>query len=180
MTFADPCLILLDCQRDQVTGPNGKVDPDNQAVIDRIGDLLRHARQSGWRVCHCQFQGEGSAAGRAPIDGLRPTAQEAVFKRRGLSAFSDPFFHQVLARSAGSSALLVGFSAPFSILATVFDDANRDKTLTVVPEAVGALAVEPRDVAETRSMAFDLVSRMAPTMSWDRLTQGWSSEMPAV
>lgn len=178
MSFADPCLILLDCQRDQVTGSNGKVDPVNQAVIDRIRELLRHARQSGWRVCHCQFQGEGSAAGRAPIDGLRPTAQEAVFKRRGLSAFSDPFFHQVLARSAGSSALLVGFSAPFSILATVFDDANRDKALSVVPEAVGALAVEPRDVAETRAMAFDLVARMAPMMSWENLKQDWSVDAP--
>ncbi|WP_291843692.1 cysteine hydrolase [Maricaulis sp.] len=176
MSFSDPCLVLLDCQRDQVTGPNGKIDPENRVVLDRIRELLRHARQSGWRVCHCQFQGEGSAAGRAPIDGLRPTAQEAVFQRRGLSAFSDPYFHQVLARSAGSTALLVGFSAPFSILATVFDDANRDKAITVVPDAVGALAVEPRDVGETRAMAFDLVARMAPLMDWQSLTRDWPVE----
>lgn len=58
MSFADPCLILLDCQRDQVTGPNGRIDPENSIVIDRIKELLRHARQSGWRVCHCQFQGK--------------------------------------------------------------------------------------------------------------------------
>jgi len=178
MSFADPCLILLDCQRDQVTGPDGRIDPENHRVVDRIKTLLRHARQSGWRVCHCQFQGDGPTAGRAPIDGLRPTAQEAVFQRRGLSAFSDPYFHQVLARSAGSTALLVGFSAPFSILATVFDDASRDKAVTVVPDAVGALAVEPRDIAETRAMAFDLVARMAPVIDWETLTRDWPVEAP--
>lgn len=178
MSFTDPCLILLDCQRDQVTGSDGRVAPENRVVIERIRDLLRHARQSGWRVCHCQFRSDGPEAGRAPVDGLRPTAQEAVFQRRGLSAFSDPYFHQVLARSAGSTALLVGFSAPFSILATVFDDCNRDKAITVIPDAVGALAVEPRDIAETRSMAFDLVARMSPVMDWETLTRDWPAEAP--
>jgi len=179
MSFTHPCLVLLDCQRGQVTSPNGRIDPVNKIVIERIRDLLRHARHAGWRVCHCQFQSDGPAAGHAPIEGLRPTAQEAVFQRRGLSAFSDPYFHQVLARSAGSTALLVGFSAPFSVLATVFDDANRDKSITVVPDAVGALPVEPRDVSETRSMAFDLVARMAPVLDWDSLTRDWPVDAPA-
>ena len=180
MSFSDPCLILLDCQRDQVTGPNGQIDPENRLVLDRISALLRYARRSGWRVCHCQFQGDGPASGRAPIDGLRPTAQEAVFQRRGLSAFSDPYFHQVLARSPGASTLLVGFSAPFSILATIFDDTNRDKVITVVPDAVGAQAVEPRDVADTRAMAFDLIGRMAPLVDWRSLTRDWPAEMSTI
>lgn len=62
----------------------------------------------------------------------------------------------------------------------MFDDANRDKAVTVVPEAVGALAVEPRDVTETRAMAFDLVARMAPVIDWQSLTRSWPVEAPLV
>ncbi len=173
MTSAAPCLILLDCQMDQVQPPDGTIDPDNTAVIERISTLLQHARSHGWTVCHSQQAPERKGPVRMPIKALRPSTREAVFVRPGLSAFSDPYFHQVLARSAGAPCLLTGFSAPFAMLATVFDAQTRGYELSVVPEAVGSLAVEPRTVSETRAMAFDLMGRILPVMDWDTVCRTW-------
>ena len=179
MNSVVPCLILLDCQSDQVEGPDGRIDAENAAVISRIGQLLHHARNAGWKVCHSQYVGDGPKSARSPISSLRPTAKEPVFLRRGLSAFSDPFLHQVLARNTGGPCLLVGFSAPFSILATVFDGASRDQTMTVVADAVGPRPVEPRNVTDTRRMAFDLIGRISPLMSWDQLHSDWKVDAGA-
>lgn len=176
MKSATPSLILLDCQRDQVTDPDGRIAPENQAVIKRLSGLLQHARSAGWTVCHCQFAGDGPVSAREPLDRLRPNAREPVFVRRGLSAFSDSYFNQVLARSAGRTCLLAGFSAPFSVLATVFDARTRGHELTVVPEAVGSLPVEPRSVEETRAMAFDLIGRLAPILPWEQMAERWLRE----
>lgn len=142
--------------------------------------MLRRARADGWAVCHSQHADRGGPAGREPISGLRPHAREPVFVRRGLSAFSDSYFHQILARNAGRPLLLVGFSAPFSVLATLFDAQTRGADLTLVPEAVGSLAVAPRNVAETRDMAFDLASRIAPTVSLREIARRWSRKPEAV
>jgi len=172
-TPATPSLVLLDCQRSHIEPPDGGIDPENREVARNIAVLLRQARADGWSVCHCQHAGEGAPADRSPIDGLRPHSREPVFVRRGLSAFSDSYFHQVLARNAGRTCLLVGFSAPFSILATLFDAQTRGVELTLVPGAVGALAVAPRDVAETRGVAFDLAARIAPAMSLDAIAERW-------
>ena len=172
-----PCLILLDCQMDQVQPPDGKIDPENQAVIKRIETLLQHARHKGWTVCHSQLAPERGEPARVPIKSLRPTTRETVFVQPGLSAFSDPYFHQILARSAGTPCLLIGFSAPFAMLATVFDAQTRGQELTVVPDAVGSLAVEPRNVAETRSMSFDLIGRLSPTLDWSEVERSWLSDL---
>ncbi|MEA1940953.1 MAG: isochorismatase family protein [Pseudomonadota bacterium] len=168
-----PSLVLLDCQRSRIERPDGGIDPENREVAANIAALLRQARADGWSVCHCQHAGDGAPADRTPIDGLRAHAREAVFVRRGLSAFSDSYFHQILARTAGRTCLLAGFSAPFSILATLFDAETRGVELTLVPEAVGTLAVAPRNVAETRGMAFDLAARIAPAMSLDAIADRW-------
>ena len=178
-TPATPSLVLLDCQRNRIERPDGGIDPENREAAAAIAALLRQARADGWSVCHCQHAGEGAPADRTPIDGLRPHSREPVFVRRGLSAFSDTYFHQILARSAGRTRLLVGFSAPFSVLATLFDAQTRGVELTLVPEAVGALAVAPRNVAETRGVAFDLAARIAPAMSLDAIADRWM-RAPAV
>ena len=170
----NPALILLDCQRDRVEGPDGRIDADNHAAMTRIEALLRRARADGWSICHCQHAiTDGARADRTPVPALRPLTREPVFVRRGLSAFSDSYFHQFMARNTGRDCLLVGFSAPFSILATLFDAQTRDIPLTLVPEAVGALAVAPRDVAETRALAFDLAGRLAPSLSLEAIDRQW-------
>ena len=48
--------------------------------------------------------------------------------------------------------------------------------LTLVPDAIGALAVEPRNVADTRAMAFDLARRLGPVMGWDAVEAEWLAE----
>ena len=176
-TPATPSLVLLDCQRNRIERPDGGIDPENREAAAAIAALLRQARADGWSVCHCQHAGEGAPADRTPIDGLRPHSREPVFVRRGLSAFSDTYFHQILARSAGTPCLLIGFSAPFAMLATVFDAQTRGQELTVVPDAVGSLAVEPRNVAETRSMSFDLIGRLSPTLDWSEVERSWLSDL---
>ncbi|MHA6287939.1 isochorismatase family protein [Maricaulis sp. CAU 1757] len=167
--IANPTLVLLDCQMDQVESAGGVIDSDNAAVVRRIAALLQQARRRGWKVCHSQQAGGRGRPASAPIAPLRPSAKEAVFLRQGPSAFVDSYFHQVIARADGAPILLAGFSAPFSILATLFDAMTRDIEITLVPDAVGSLAVEPRSVAETRQVAFDLAGRIAPSVGWREL-----------
>ena len=188
MTPSLPTLVLLDCQRESLNPGEGVDDGSNVVVADRIRRLLTSARLSGWPVLHCQFQSNrpaincGLTVPGAPIDGLRPRAREPVFIRSGLSAYSDPDFGRMVKHYAGPPCFLVGFSAPFSLMATMFDAVSRGQCLTVVPEAVGGRAVGPRSASSVRDISFDLINRLTSTMPLDDVVGSWlrSPETPTL
>jgi nicotinamidase-related amidase len=179
-----PTLILLDCQLENVENfPDDIAGP----VIEKIHRLLIIARHSGWRVIHSQFkpsrnyQFDAHSSG-APILKLKPLAREPVFIRTGMSAYSDPDFARLISPETVGPSLLVGFSAPFSILATIFDAAANGHPLSVVPEAVGCPHLGPRSAATVGDVAFDLVEHLTSTVSWmdvvdDRLGQAIPSSI---
>lgn len=183
-----PTLVLLDCQRESLDPGDAEDDGSNQIIADRIRKLLTSARFSGWPILHCQYQSNrpaincGVSVPGAPIDGLGPMARESVFIRTGLSAYSDPDFGRMIKHYAGPPCFLVGFSAPFSLMATMFDAVARSHSLTVVPEAVGGRAVGLRSASSVRDISFDLIDRLTSTMSLDDLVQTWlrSPETPTL
>ena len=179
MTRFVPTLVLLDCQRESLDPGDGKDDGSNDAVADHIRRLLTSARLSGWPILHCQYQSNrpsincGLSVPGAPIDGLRPQSREPVFVRKGLSAYSDPDFGRMVKHYAGPPCFLVGFSAPFSLMATMFDAVARGQSLTVIPEAVGGRAVGPRSASSVRDISFDLIDRLTGTMSLEDVVANW-------
>ena len=183
-----PTLVLLDCQRESLDPGEAENDGSNAAVADRIRRLLTSARLSGWPVLHCQYQSNrpaincGVSVPGAPIDGLAPLSREAVFIRTGLSAYSDPDFGRMIRHYSGPPCFLVGFSAPFSLMATMFDAVARDQRLTVIPEAVGGRAVGPRSASSVRDISFDLIDRLSSTMPLDDVVATWlrSPETPTL
>ncbi|WP_417481211.1 isochorismatase family protein [Maricaulis sp.] len=183
-----PTLVLLDCQRESLDPGEAEDDGSNAAVADRIRRLLTSARLSGWNILHCQYKSNrpaincGVSVPGAPIDGLAPLSREAVFIRTGLSAYSDPDFGRMIRHYAGPPCFLVGFSAPFSLMATMFDAVARDQRLTVIPEAVGGRAVGPRSASSVRDISFDLIDRLSSTVLLDEVVATWlrSPETPTL
>lgn len=174
-----PTLILLDCQREHLRAAGEGPDDGSELVIARIRKLLVTARNSGWQVMHSQFRTPSPAvsigrAPHAPIDCLKPLAREPVFVRSALSAYSDPAFERVVGEKTTSSCLLVGFSAPFSLLATVFDASARGHRLFVVPDAVGSAPVGARPASTVRDVAFDLIERLTHTVAWQDVFDTWA------
>jgi nicotinamidase-related amidase len=169
-----PTLILLDCQCER----GGEADPSQQRVIERITRLLSTARHRGWTVMHSQFQAPASLnpirlLPAAPIPALKPLAREPVFVRSALSAYSDRDFAPLVQRQLASPVFLVGFSAPFSVLATVFDSVARGQRLTVIPEAVGTSPLGAQTTSNVTEVALELIGRLTRTMPWDAVKRDW-------
>jgi nicotinamidase-related amidase len=177
MIDTQPTLILLDCQQDQIR-------PDDSAAIEtvsRIRRLLVTGRNSGWRILHCQFKSRGvpvdpRSNASAPISALKPLSSEVVFARSALSAYAESAFGRAIAVSNGSPCFLVGFSAQFSLLATVFDSLAMGHSLTVVPQAVGGSPIGPRSASTVRDVTFDLIERLTPTLGWTEVLDSWTPQ----
>ncbi|MBR9824982.1 MAG: cysteine hydrolase [Alphaproteobacteria bacterium] len=174
-----PALLLLDCQHHVCfTRSNARSTLVCETVVDRIHRLLVAARHRGWRVIHSQFRADPSLDPVAilpaqPIAGLEPLAREAVFVRKALSAYSDPDFARVISGCAGAPVYLVGFSAPFSILATAFDAVAHGHRLTVVPEAIGAPALGDQSATDVGNMTLEVLHRLARTTSLEEVEADW-------
>ena len=176
--MTSPTLILLDCQREHLRSSSEISIDGTELVVARIRKLLVTARNSGWEVMHSHFRTPAPAvsignAPHAPIDSLKPLAREPVFLRSALSAYSDAAFERAVEQKAGSTCLLVGFSAPFSLLATAFDAAARGHRLFVVPEAAGSSPVGARSASTVRDVAFDLIERLTQTVEWQDVFSTW-------
>lgn len=177
MTSSMPSLILLDCQQENVCSDRPLADDPTDMVVARIRRLLVTARNSGWRIAHSQFRSHAATASigqapNAPIDCLKPLSREPVYVRTALSAYSEPAFARFVSDGVGP-CFLVGFSAPFSLLATVFDASAHGDRLCVIPEAVGSSPVGARSASTVRDVAFDLIDRLAQTVRWDDVFDSW-------
>lgn len=155
-----PVLVLLDCQQYHARAGGDSA----RSVVSEARRLLVRARNSGWDVLHSRMRVSKDQAldDAAPIEMLKPLTSEPVFSRRALSAYSEPAFAQALDHLAGP-VFLAGFSASFSVLATVFDARARGHALTIIPEAVGGMPVGPRSAATVRDVALDVIAQLTDT-----------------
>lgn len=174
-----PSLLLLDCQQHVcMSRSQERSAAMSEDVVDRIRRLLVGARHRGWRIIHSQFRADPTLdpvtlMPAVPIPGLEPLAREAVFVRSALSAYSDPDFPRVIADCAGAPVYLVGFSAPFSILATAFDAVASGHRLTVIPEAVGTTALGEQSATQVGSMAIEMLNRLTRVEAFADVEADW-------
>jgi len=180
-----PTLILMDCQKEHLHSNDETVVAFNTAIAKRIRRLLVTSRNFGWRVIHCQYKSESPVVSigpppGAPIDGLQPLSSEAVFVRTALSAYSDPSFERVLANCLDGPCLIAGFSAQYSLLATIFDAAAREHKLTVIQDASACSPASEKSKESARDFVFELISQLTSTMSWDEVMDMWLKQQPAI
>jgi nicotinamidase-related amidase len=176
--ISQPTLILMDCQREQLHNIQSVTGDRSETVVARIRKILVTARHSGWSVVHSQRRLENIVAAPqrleyGPIPELSPLAREPVFLRSALSAYSNRSFERFIGQRQDGPCLLVGFSAPYSLLATVFDATAHGHELSVIPEAAGCPSVGPRSANTIRDVTMDLMDRINRTVSWSEYNETW-------
>jgi nicotinamidase-related amidase len=161
-----PWLVCLDLQRDHVVPGRPCYAAENAEVAARCAQVLGFARDEGWRIVHSQLREDDTAPWprdlfHAPIEGLRPLISEAVFFRKGLSAFGNPAFAAELGQARGKEVLLIGFSLADTCLATALAGVDAGLQLVLVEDAIGAGST-PEATAAARTVLRPYV-RLTPS-----------------
>lgn len=117
-----PVLLCFDLQRAQAAAGGGEARRRGSV---READILRSARGAGWTVSHTFFDApsvlEALFGPPRPAPGLEPRADEPVFVRQGLSAYSSGHFAEFMEEVRARPILVVAYHASTSLLATLFD-----------------------------------------------------------
>ncbi|KAA5801042.1 cysteine hydrolase [Alkalicaulis satelles] len=158
-----PVLLCLDLQQEFVAQGRPWADPDGDCVAATCARIIAGARDSGWSLVHTHlYQGAPMIAGHGltqPIPGCEPRPGEVLLRRAGVSAYAHPDLEGLL-EGWGGRAYLIGFSAPMSLTATLFDSSDRGHGLTLIEEAVGAADVGEWGAEHTRALCIDTARKM--------------------
>jgi nicotinamidase-related amidase len=164
MLLDTPVLLCLDLQMEFVAPGRPFADPDAEAITALCSDLIAEARDAGWSVVHAQLhQGGPLIAGYGltqPVKGCEPRPGEVLLRRAGVSAFAHPDLDDVLESGLDSGAYVIGFSAPLSLTATLFDAEDRGHRLCLVEEAIGGADVSEWSAEESRALCVDTARRL--------------------
>ncbi len=164
MLLDTPVLLCMDLQMEFIAPGRPFADPDGEEIAARCASIISDARNAGWSVVHAQLhQGGPLIAGYGliqPIPGCEPRPGEVLLRRAGVSAFAHPDLDGVLEAAAGSGAYAIGFSAPMSLTATVFDAEDRLQPLHFVEEAIGGSDNAEWSAEESRALLIDTTRRL--------------------
>lgn len=159
-----PVLLCLDLQQEFVTPGRPWADPDGHEVALICARIIEAARKAGWALVHSQLhQGAPMIAGHGltqPIPGCEPRPGEVLLRRAGVSAYAHPDLDGILEGGGADSAFVIGFSAPMSMTATLFDAADRLHPLSLIEEAIGAADVGEWGAEHTRALCIDTARKM--------------------
>lgn len=176
-----PVLLCLDLQQEFVAPGRPWSDPDGEDVALICAQVIEAARTAGWSLVHVQLhQGAPMIAGHGltqPIPGCEPRPGEVLLRRAGVSAYAHPDLDGILEGGDAASAFVIGFSAPMSMTATLFDAADRIHTLSLIEEAVGAADVGEWGAEHTRALCIDTARKMHRAV---RLADVKGLDMPAI
>lgn len=176
-----PVLLCLDLQQEFITPGRPWSDPDGDEVVAMCAHIIEAARTAGWSLVHAHLhQGAPMIAGHGltqPIPGCEPRPGEVLLRRAGVSAYAHPDLDGILEGADAGSAFVIGFSAPMSMTATLFDAADRVHALSLIVDAVGAADVGEWGAEHTRALCIDTARKMQRAV---RLADVKGLEMPAV
>jgi hypothetical protein len=159
--FACPraALVCLDLQRNRQGGEA------NAPIVSQCRRILAEARRRHWPVLHVHAC---SLADPRPIVGLEPLPSEAVFVRRGPSAFSNANFTRA-AMALGGPLALIGFALEDTVLATAFAAADRALPVEVILDAVFTGAPDAEAAGEVRVSPLRALAPYAQLLASDDL-----------
>lgn len=139
-----PWLLCVDLQKEHVTPGRPLYAPHAEAAVKAAARVVDHARRHGWTVIHAhRRRHSGLFAGgamSAAIEGLWPLASERVFRREGLSAFSNAALAELVQRAAPPELYLIGLCLHQSGLASAFSAADLGLEVVVISDATAAAA----------------------------------------
>jgi len=167
MLLGVPALLCMDLQVEFITPGRPWADPDGEAIAERCSRLLDEARKADWQIIHAQlYQGGPMIAGHGQtrsIPGCEPRAGEVLLRRPGVSAYTHPDIRGVLQGSMVEKVYMIGFSAPLSITATLFDARDYGDPVYLVEEMVGSADVCEWSADETRALCLDTARKIGRT-----------------
>lgn len=164
MILGVPVLLCMDLQMEFVQADRPWADPDGRHVAEVCASIIADARAASWSVIHAQLHPGGPImAGNGlhhPAPGCEPRPGEVLLRRAGVSAYAHPDLNGLMEGAMGAPVYLIGFSAPTSLTATLFDAEERGHPLKLVREAVGSAEVGEWSADHARALCLDTAARI--------------------
>jgi len=164
MSLGLPVLLCLDLQMEFVQPERPWSDPEGPRVAAVCASILAEARAANWSIVHAQLHPGGPImAGHGlhqPAQGCEPRPGEVLLRRAGVSAYAHPDLTGIMECAMGAPAYMIGFSAPTSMTATLFDAEERGHALALVEEAIGSAEVGDWTADEARALCMDTADRV--------------------
>ena len=133
-------LVIIDVQMGMFTMP-GFTPHDGEAVVARIADLLKRARESGTPVFFVQHDGgkgdpfEQGTPGFAYRPELAPRDSESVTVKRHCNSFQNTDFDQTLKRAGVDHLIVCGMQSEYCVDTAVRAAVDRGYKVTLVSDA---------------------------------------------
>ena len=133
-------LVIIDVQMGMFTTP-GYAPHDGEAVVARIADLLKRARESGTPVFFVQHDGgkgdpfEQGTPGFAYRPELAPRDGESVTIKRHCNSFQNTDFDQTLKRAGVDHLIVCGMQSEYCVDTAVRAAVDRGYKVTLVSDA---------------------------------------------
>jgi nicotinamidase-related amidase len=168
-----PMLVLVDMQKEYVTGSRAlSLDGADQA-LDNCARALAHARRLKIPVAFVRWRGTSPFFNPATpfagwIDGFTPTRDDAVFERSRPSCYASAPFADMMAH-AGNHIILAGFAGEAACLATAIDAFHRGQRVTFLEDASASHELGEFDASEVHgvtSRIMELYGDVCSTHAW--------------
>ena len=164
MSLGVPVLVCLDLQMEFVTKGRPWTDPQGERVAQVSASILSEARAANWSIVHVQLHPGGPIMADSglhqPAPGCEPRPGEILLRRAGVSAYAHPDLSGILEGAMGAPAYLMGFSAPTSLTATLYDAEERMHPLSLIEEAVGSADVGEWSADHARALCMDTANKL--------------------
>lgn len=168
-------LICVDLQEEFVLPGRPWADPQAPQVLEVCRAALTAARAARWRIAHAHLHRGGPMtdprALSRPASGFRPEPDEVLLRRTGVSIFSHPETCEIAAEAAACQApvVMVGFSAPMSLSASLFDAHDRGLPLSLLKGAAGGADIGAWRAQETRHFCEAIAARLGRLADAERI-----------
>jgi nicotinamidase-related amidase len=173
-----PCLVLVDMQREYVTGTRLMALPHAASAIENCRAALEHARSKGFPVAFIrQFSRSAwfnpATAFSNWISGFEPTCADMVFERESPSCYSSPQFAQFM-EGCGGHFVLAGFAGETACLSTAIDAFHRKHRFSYLADASASHALGDLTATDVQKA----VTRIVEVYGEIITTCEWMSETP--
>lgn len=174
-----PCLVLVDLQREYVTGSRLMALPHADAALANCRAALDHARSRGFPVAFLRQFSRSAYFNPATtfsgwIEGFEPTGADMVFEREKPSCYSSTPFAQFM-DSCGGHFAVAGFAGETACLSTAIDAFHRKHRFSYLADASASHWLGELSAADVQKAVTAIVGVYGEIVT----TRDWMSESPA-
>lgn len=171
-----PCLVLIDMQREYVTGSRLMALPDADAALANCRAALDHARSRGFPVAFLrQFSRSAyfnpATAFSGWIKGFEPTGGDMIFERENPSCYSSAMFAQFM-DGCGGHFVFAGFAGETACLSTAIDAFHRKHRFSYLADASASHGLGDLSAAEVQTAVTGIIGVYGEIIG----TRAWISD----